>query len=82
VSSIPLDQFGAPGVPPTEIYSGEMTQDGLWPVLPMRVGPGLLAYTTPQSKLHARTYTTGTDIPLGAGVLGFAPSDSYGGVGP
>jgi hypothetical protein len=76
VSSIPLDQFGLPGAQPTEIYSGAMTQDGIWPVLPMRAGPGLLAYTTPAGALYARTYTTGADIPLEAGVLGFSAVDS------
>ncbi|HEX6606708.1 MAG TPA: hypothetical protein VF276_07330, partial [Chloroflexia bacterium] len=79
VSSIPLDQFGVPGAQPTEIYSGVLTQDGIWPVLPWRAGPGLLAYTTPQGQLHARTYTTGADIPLEAGVLGFSMIESYAG---
>jgi hypothetical protein len=82
VSSIPLDQFGAPGVQPTEIYSDTMTEDGLWPVLPMRAGPGLLAYTTPQGQLHARTYTSGADFPLEAGVLRFSVLDSYTGTAP
>jgi hypothetical protein len=79
VSSIPLDEFGLPGAQPTEIYSGVMTQDGIWPVLPWRAGPGLLVYTTPQGQLHARPYTTGADIPLEAGVLGFSLIESYAG---
>jgi hypothetical protein len=29
--------------------------------------------------LHARTYTTGADIPLEAGVLGFSLIESYAG---
>ena len=82
VSSIPLAQFGTPDAQPTEIYSGGLAQDSIWPVLPVRAGPGLLAYTTPQGQLHARTYTTGADIPLEAGVLGFSPFDSYSGPAP
>jgi hypothetical protein len=82
VSSIPLAQFGTPDAQPNEIYSGGLAQDSIWPVLPVRAGPGLLAYTTPQGQLHARTYTTGADIPLEAGVLGFSPFDSYSGPAP
>ena len=82
VNSVPLDQLGAPGAQPTEIYSGVITEDGVWPVLPLRAGPGLLAYTTPQGRLHARTYSTGADIPLEAGVLGFSPLDFYDGAAP
>jgi len=74
-ASWPLAQLPSGPLAAGVFYTGTLT--GEWQGLGQSwyVGPGLLAYVTPDGELHARTYDGRTDLALESGVRGFSRLD-------